>query len=111
MSNNDDLKLTRARTSFAEAVLDLVARIPASRVLTYGDVAEYLGTGGPRQVGTVLATEGGSVPWWRVVRSDGTIPARLRAQAMSHWQVEGTAIRDARVDMPKAKWSGDVGAL
>ena len=50
-------------TPFAEAVLDLIERIPPGRVMTYGDIAEYLGTGGPRTVGTVLSRFGGGVPW------------------------------------------------
>ena len=35
---------------FAEAVLDLVARIPSGKVMTYGDVAGCLAMGGPRAV-------------------------------------------------------------
>ncbi|MFD0886905.1 MGMT family protein, partial [Streptosporangium algeriense] len=53
-------------TPYAERVLDLVERIPAGRVMSYGDIAEYLGEGGPRQVGRVMSTWGGGVPWWRV---------------------------------------------
>ncbi len=40
---------------YAEQVLDLIERIPPGRVLSYGDVAEAVGAGGPRQVGAVLA--------------------------------------------------------
>src|SRR3954469_13438199 len=52
-------------TEFAERVLDVVERIPPGRVMAYGDIAEYLGEGGPRQVGRVMALWGGGVPWWR----------------------------------------------
>src|SRR4051794_36962480 len=55
---------------FAALVLDVVDRVPPGQVTTYGDVAEYLGQGGPRQVGAVLAEHGGAVAWWRVVRAD-----------------------------------------
>ena len=41
--------------------------------MTYGDVAEWLEEGGPRQVGRVMALYGGAVPWWRVVRADGAL--------------------------------------
>nr|BFE83362.1 hypothetical protein GCM10020093_059630 [Planobispora longispora] len=34
-------------TPYAEVVLDLVERIPPGRVMSYGDIAEYLGEGGP----------------------------------------------------------------
>lgn len=56
---------------YAERVLDVADLIPPGRVMTYGDVAEWLGDGGPRQVGRVMALYGSAVPWWRVVRADG----------------------------------------
>ena len=58
---------------FASDVLDVVDAIPPGQVMSYGDIAEYLGRGGPRQVGRVMSTSGGAVPWWRVVHA----PARL----------------------------------
>ena len=53
-------------TAYARAVLDVVDRIPAGRVLTYGDVAELLGRGSPRTVGTALSDHGRYVPLQRV---------------------------------------------
>lgn len=41
---------------FVEAVLSVVEAIPPGRVMAYGDIAEMLGAGGPRQVGRVLST-------------------------------------------------------
>jgi len=90
-------------------VLDLVERIPPGRVMTYGDVAEYLGQGGPRQVGRVMATQGGGVPWWRVIRADGTpLPGHQR-EAISHYRDEATPMRSnqLRVDMRQARWNGE----
>ena len=58
---------------FASSVLDVVDSIPPGRVMSYGDIAEYVGQGGPRQVGQVMALWGGGVPWWRVVRADGAL--------------------------------------
>ena len=60
---------------YAELVLSVVEQIPPGQVATYGDIAEIVGRGGPRQVGHVMALLGGGVPWWRVVRADGR-PAR-----------------------------------
>ena len=58
---------------FASKVLDVVDSIPAGRVMSYGDIAEYLAAGlGPRQVGRVMSVYGGAVAWWRVIHSDGT---------------------------------------
>ena len=95
---------------YADRVLDVVERIPAGRVMSYGDIAEYLQEGGPRQVGRVLATYGGSVAWWRVIHADGTpAPGHDRA-AVQRYLAEGTPLRSAeppvRVDMRKARWTG-----
>ncbi|MFP5346304.1 MAG: MGMT family protein [Actinomycetes bacterium] len=92
----------------AEAVLDVVSRIPPGRVLSYGDVAEYLGEAGPRTVGRVMSTRGSGVPWWRVLRADGSVVPELRERAFAHYREEGTPLRSdgERVDMRRARWSG-----
>ena len=99
-------------TPFAEAVLDLIDRIPRGRVMTYGDIAEYLGTGGPRQVGKVMALYGGGVPWWRVIRADGSLLPGYEQKALAHYRAEGTPMNRAgnRVDMARARWTGPVPA-
>ena len=96
---------------FAEAVLDIVDQIPAGKVLAYGDVAEILGRGGPRQVGAVMSRYGSSVTWWRVIRASGEAAEGLQEEALAHWRAEGTAmVRGAlagrRVDMRVARWDG-----
>jgi alkylated DNA nucleotide flippase Atl1 len=89
---------------FAEAVLAAVDRVPAGRVVSYGDIAEYVGGGGPRRVGRVLALHGGAVTWWRVIRSDGRPAAGLEDAALSRLASEGVAIRNGRVDMAAARF-------
>ncbi len=97
-------------TPFAERVLDLVATIPPGHVLTYGDVAERLGSRAPRAVGTALARFGGSVPWWRVVRAGGLLAPGHEVAAAEHLRAEGVAFsvtRDGeRVDLDRYGWSG-----
>lgn len=95
---------------FVLDVLDAVAAIPPGRVLTYGDVAELLGRGGPRSVARVLSRYGSSVPWWRVLRADGTPAPPVAARALEHFRAEGTPLRPggARVDMAVARWDGRV---
>ena len=89
--------------AYVEAVLRLVERVPAGRVTTYGDLADAVGRGGPRQVGHVLATWGSTVCWWRVVRSDGS-PARGHEQeALGRLADEGTPLRAARVVLVEAR--------
>lgn len=93
---------------YAEAVLDAVESIPPGRVLAYGDVAELVGRGGPRQVGRVMSRYGGGVPWWRVIRADGSPPSGHEIEAHGHYRAEGTPLHPdgRRVDMTRARWSG-----
>jgi alkylated DNA nucleotide flippase Atl1 len=97
---------------FTSDVLDLVDSIPPGRVMSYGDIAEYLGRYVPRRVGRVMSTHGGAVPWWRVIHSDGSmVPGHERA-ALRQYKKEGTPLRVSadgnsfRVDMRQARWHG-----
>jgi methylated-DNA-protein-cysteine methyltransferase-like protein len=89
---------------FAEEVLSLVERIPPGRVMSYGAIADYLGQGGPRQVGTVMARYGGGVPWHRVVNASGRTPPGHEAEALRRLRREGAPLRGERVDMARAAW-------
>ncbi|MFE1313402.1 MGMT family protein [Streptomyces sp. NPDC058755] len=120
-----------ALPEYAERVLEVAERIPPGRVMTYGDVAEWLedeggereapsGKGGgrrvgPRQVGRVMALYGGAVPWWRVVRADGALLPGHELRALDHYRAEGTPLKEAgrsaeghlpRLDMRRARWDG-----
>lgn len=90
---------------YVEAVLALVEQVPAGRVTTYGLIAEAVGRGGPRQVGAVMASYGGAVPWWRVVRADGSLPPSHDAEARQAYLQEGTPLRPSgSVDLRAAIW-------
>ncbi|MCQ6252265.1 MGMT family protein [Streptomyces malaysiensis] len=100
---------------YAERVLEVAELIPSGRVMTYGDVAEWLEEGGPRQVGRAMALYGGAVPWWRVVRADGVLLPGHELRALDHYREEGTPLREAprsaeghvpRIDMARARWDG-----
>ncbi|MEJ6488376.1 MGMT family protein [Leucobacter sp. USCH14] len=78
---------------FVEAVLDVVARIPRGRVMTYGDVGIAIGSSAPRAVGRVLALYGHASPWWRVVPASGLPPQGHAALALPLYLDEGTPIR------------------
>jgi alkylated DNA nucleotide flippase Atl1 len=95
----------------AEEVLEIVDQIPEGKVLTYGDVAELVGSRGARFVGNVMSRYGSDVPWWRVVRSGGWPPRGLEARARDHYREEGTpmvrgTLDGLRVDMSRARWDG-----
>ena len=103
-------RVSGAPSDLADDVLEVVDTIPEGRVMTYGDIAELLGRGGPRGVGTVMARYGSDVPWWRVIRSGGYFPQGLEAEALAHYREEGTPlvrgqVEGRRVDLTRARWS------
>jgi methylated-DNA-protein-cysteine methyltransferase related protein len=82
-------------------VLDAIRAIPEGFVRTYGDVSP----GAPRLAGRLLATEHApDVPWWRVVRADGSLAAGDAQRA--RLEAEGVPFRPgarARVDLKDAR--------
>ena len=76
-----------------DLILDRIRRIPPGFVRTYGDVSP----GAPRYAGTVLRTSGEDVPWWRVVRADGSLAKGARQAALL--REEGVVVRHNRVDL------------
>jgi alkylated DNA nucleotide flippase Atl1 len=94
---------------YVELVLTCVEAIPRGRVTTYGAIAEVVGPlaggGGPRLVGSVMAAYGGPVPWWRVVRADGSLPPSHEDGARQSYLEEGTPLRPSgNVDLRQAFW-------
>ncbi len=76
---------------------DRVRRVPPGYVTTYGD----LSPGAARHAGHALSRAPADVPWWRVVRSDGTWPkgADQRARLLA----EDVPIRGRRVVLSEAR--------
>jgi methylated-DNA-protein-cysteine methyltransferase related protein len=79
-------------------VLERVREIPAGFVSTYGDVSP----GAPRFAGTVLfAAEDPDLPWWRVVRADGSLAKGTRQRGLLI--AEGVPFKGERVEMSAAR--------
>jgi alkylated DNA nucleotide flippase Atl1 len=93
-------------TPYAARVLDVVERIPAGRVMSYGDVADYVGSGSARAVGAVMSRHGHEVPWQRVVLSTGAPAPSHPDEALRLLRAEGVLMRGNRVDMARARWNG-----
>jgi alkylated DNA nucleotide flippase Atl1 len=91
---------------YAELVLTAVAAIPPGKVMTYGDVAEYAGIRSARTVGRVLAGDGGTVPWHRVLRADGSLAEHLYTEQRQRLLAEGVRFRGDRVDLGAFRWDG-----
>jgi alkylated DNA nucleotide flippase Atl1 len=85
----------------ADRVLARIRDTPPGFVRAYGDVSP----GAPRYAGTVLAAcEDPTVPWHRIVRSDGSL-ARGEGQRRL-LEAEGVPFRGERVDMRIARIPG-----
>ncbi|WP_205695545.1 MGMT family protein [Conexibacter sp. SYSU D00693] len=80
-----------------DQVLARVRRVPEGFVATYGDLAP----GAPRHAGRVLHDTAEAVPWWRIVRADGSLPKGERQAA--RLREEGVPFRGARVDVRRAR--------
>ena len=105
------------RTEYVEAVLAVVELVPRGAVVAYGDIAELLGAGGPRQVGVVMSHYGSGVPWWRILKASGQAPEGHEAAALRHYLDEGTPLLGShdeflrtgegrwRVNLAAARWT------
>ncbi|MEV4988345.1 MGMT family protein [Pseudarthrobacter sp902506025] len=105
------------RNEYVQAVLAVVGLVPPGAAVSYGDVAELLGAGGPRQVGSVMSHHGGAVPWWRVLKASGHAPPGHEAEALLLYLEEGTPLVGDyssylrtgegrwRVDLGTARWA------
>lgn len=94
------------KQGFAHRILSCVESIPPGRVMSYGDVAEFVGTRSARTVGQVLAADGGTVPWHRVLRSDGTLAEHLYDEQRQRLLAEGVRFVGNKVDLARCRWDG-----
>lgn len=81
----------------AEQVLRRARSVPEGHVTTYGDLCPEA----PRFAGQVMAEcHDPSVPWYRIVRADGTLTQgeRQRRELLA----EGVPFRGKRIDMDAA---------
>ena len=102
----------RARSGFFDGVYALVARIPRSRVATYGQIARMLGA--PRSariVGWAMHgnPHGSRVPCHRVVQRGGSLSPNYcigdRGRQRRLLEREGVQfLLDGRVDMAAHEW-------
>ncbi|GIV11030.1 MAG: hypothetical protein KatS3mg020_0521 [Fimbriimonadales bacterium] len=89
-----------------KCVYALVRRIPAGKVMSYGQVAEHCPPLTARQVGRIMASAlEDDIPWWRVVGSDGSLRIYKRDPMLAqlqkaYLQSEGVQFTpDGRVQM------------
>lgn len=83
--------------AFAERVRAAIRGLPRGTVVTYGDVAEEVGSpGAGRAVGRILARTDG-LPWWRVVTTTGRLVPGHEAEHARRLRAEGVRVERGRV--------------
>ncbi|WP_018760267.1 MGMT family protein [Arthrobacter sp. 135MFCol5.1] len=101
------------RKEYVQAVLAVVRLVSPGSAVSYGDVAELLGSGGPRQVGSVMSHFGSGVPWWRVLKASGHAPEGHEAEALYRYLEEGTPLKGdhaAYLRTGEGRWHVDLAA-
>lgn len=89
----------------------VVRRVPRGRVVTYGQVAAWLGRArSARAVGGAMGACPANVPWHRVVNAAGGISRRRREGGMLTQRIrleqEGVRFRRGRVVLANHRWQG-----
>lgn len=111
--------MQRVSLDFCETVYDMVRLIPKGSVLGYKDVACAIGfPRRARHVGFALSvlppelTQQDAcdcVPWWRVIRSDGSIAMQgdvhRGMQQKTLLSQENVLLRSSKVDMKTYRWN------
>lgn len=83
---------------FEAAVRSVLERLPPGDAFSYGWVASEAGyPGRARAVGALLASGLDDLPWWRVVRADGTMAEHLVAEQSARLRKEGVETVNGRV--------------
>lgn len=89
--------------TFSQRVWALTARVPAGRVVTYGQIARMLGSAGCRAVGNALNRNpyAPAVPCHRVVGSDGRLTGFAGGLPKKKRMLlgEGVVMKGDRVDL------------
>jgi methylated-DNA-protein-cysteine methyltransferase-like protein len=104
---------------FNALVWEVVGKIPAGRVATYGQIAALIAPPpgmdartylafSPRWVGAAMAACPEGVPWQRVINAQGKISLRSGAERQRQLlEAEGVQFDDRdRVDLGRFGWSG-----
>ena len=84
-------------TPFERTVRRVVKAIPRGKTLSYGQVALFANKPGrARAVVRALHTLKG-IPWWRVIRSDGTMAPQVAIDQGRRLRAEGATVKGRRV--------------
>ncbi len=100
-------------TKFQQAVLGVSRIIPPGSVMSYGQVAAYIGAPrAARQVGWALRSLEGTpdFPWWRIISNTGSITIKgnefnSRDIQKKHLEAEGVLIsHELKIDIERYRY-------
>ncbi len=97
---------------FTQKIFEIVRVIPPGKVVSYGQIAAYIGSPrAARQVGWTLRQIGidTDIPWWRVINQKGriSIDGNLNADRdlqKKLLQSDGIEVKDFLVDMKRYRF-------
>ena len=100
------------KNNFFEKVYGVTKKIPVGKVVTYGQIAEILGTRDARKVGFALhANKDSNTPCHRVVNKEGKLASNFAfdgaREQKRRLEEEGVEFKDEmHVDLEKFLWKG-----
>lgn len=107
-------RFKKEKFSFKDSVIKAVSLVPKGRVVSYGQIALYVGIPrAARQVGWILSRiTDVSIPWWRVVNNKGRISIKGSVYSASEQRrlliEEGVDIKeDFTFEIEKYRFSGN----
>ncbi|MCH1930032.1 MGMT family protein [Shewanella sp. A25] len=99
-------------------IWQVVALIPAGKVISYGKVADFAGLPGrARYVSKALkgAPEHVALPWFRVLNSQGKISFEKNSanfqEQMELLRLDGIVVNCGKVDLSEYEWQPDLATL
>ena len=108
------IDIVASEHTFANKVISIAKLIPKGKVLGYGHLAALAGKPrNARQVGTILkASMDKDVPWWRVLRSDGSIAMQgditRGPLQIQHLRDEKVLSQGTKVDIQQHRWQPEI---
>jgi methylated-DNA-protein-cysteine methyltransferase-like protein len=107
-------------TTYQGAILSVVRSIPPGKIMSYGQVAAYVGTPrAARQVGWAMhsLSDTPDFPWWRVLNAAGHISIKeswdTTPQVQQHYlEQEGVEFKsDLKLDIERYRYRPNEGQL
>jgi methylated-DNA-protein-cysteine methyltransferase related protein len=100
-------RIVAETSAFERTVADMVCRVPAGKVASYGRIAAWLGKpAAARAVGGAMARSLDGVPAHRVVTSDGRLAPGWEREQTELLRSEGVRVWRGHVREPIPWWEG-----